>query len=213
MVPALRDAPALDPRATTASRQPRRDNRRQRLLDAAARQFCRRGYSVASMRDIAGEAGMLAGSAYYHFRSKEELLVAVHEEGIRRITGAVEGALRGLSDPWTRLEAAAAAHLEALLDGGDYAQVVIRDLPRDAEAVRARLIGLRDAYEDIFRRLIAELPLPAGIDRGLLRLMLLGTLNWSPRWYRAGGVPPTRLAQHFIAMLRRPLDPNEEANP
>jgi AcrR family transcriptional regulator len=212
MVPALRDAPPTDPREAAAARLPRRDNRRQRLLDAAARQFRERGYSAASMRDIAGNAGMLAGSAYYHFPSKEELLVAVHEEGIRRITGAVERALLGLTDPWARLEAAAAAHLEALLNGGDYAQVVIRDLPRDAEAVRPRLIGLRDAYEDIFRHLVADVPLPADVDRRLLRLMLLGALNWSPRWYRAGGVPPTRLAQDFIAMLRRPLGPSQGAN-
>lgn len=207
MVPALSDAPTNDSRERATARPPRRDNRRQRLLDAAARQFRERGYSAASMRDIAGAAGMLAGSAYYHFPSKEELLVAVHEEGIRRITGAVEKALLGLTDPWARLEAAAAAHLEALLDGGDYAQVVIRDLPRDAEAVRARLIGLRDAYEDVFRRLVAEVPLPADVDRGLLRLMLLGALNWSPRWYRTGGVSAKRLAQDFIAMLRRPLGP------
>jgi len=199
MVPALSDASTSDSRERATGRPPRRDNRRQRLLDAAARQFRERGYSAASMRDIAGAAGMLAGSAYYHFPSKEELLVAVHEEGIRRITGAVEKALLGLTDPWARLEAAAAAHLEALLDGGDYAQVVIRDLPRDAEAVRARLIGLRD--------LVAEVPLPADVDRGLLRLMLLGALNWSPRWYRAGGVSAKRLAQDFIAMLRRPLGP------
>jgi AcrR family transcriptional regulator len=213
MVLASRTAPTIDPHEGTVGRLPRRDNRRQRLLDAAARQFRERGYSAASMRDIAGDAGMLAGSAYYHFPSKEELLVAVHEEGIRRITGEVERALVGLTDPWARLEAAAVAHLEALLDGGDYAQVVIRDLPQDAGAVRVRLIGLRDAYEDIFRRLIADAPLPAGIDRGLLRLMLLGALNWSPRWYRAGGVPPARLARDFIAMLRQPLDPCEEANP
>lgn len=212
MALASRAGRPIDPRRATVDRSPRRDNRRQSLLDAAARQFRERGYSAASMRDIAGQAGMLAGSAYYHFPSKEELLVAVHEEGIRRITEAVEGALVGLTDPWARLEAVATAHLEALLDGGDYAQVVIRDLPRDAEAARARLIGLRDTYEDIFRRLVDDLPLPADVDRGRLRLMLLGALNWSPRWYCAGGVPPKRLAQDFIAMLRQPLGPSQGAD-
>ncbi len=159
------------------------------------------------MRAIAGQADMLAGSAYYHFPSKEELLVAVHEEGIRRITAAVATALEGASDPWDRLEAACAAHLAQLLDGGDYAQVVLRDLPREAEIVRARLVALRDGYEAVFRRLIAALPLPADADRGLLRLMLMGALNWSPRWYRARGVAPAKIAQTFVAALRRPLDP------
>jgi len=198
-------------RAVARSRAPgksvRRDNRRQRLLDAAARQFREHGFAAASMREIGAAAEMLAGSAYYHFPSKEELLVAVHEEGIRRITAAVAAALATAADPWDRLEAAATAHLTVLLSGGDYAQVVIRDLPREAAGVRARLIQLRDGYEAIFRRLIAALPLSVEADRGLLRLMLLGALNWSPRWYRARGAAPAKIARHFVWALRRPLGP------
>ncbi|MEK7819527.1 MAG: TetR/AcrR family transcriptional regulator [Pseudomonadota bacterium] len=185
----------------------RRDNRRQRLLDAAARQFRERGFAAASMRAIAASAEMLAGSTYYHFPSKQELLVAVHEEGIRRISAAVAAALEGIVDPWDRLEAACTAHLDLLLAGGDYAQVVIRDLPREAGSARRRLIEMRDAYEDVFRRLIADLPLPAEADRRLVRLMLLGALNWSPRWYRAKGDSPARIARHFVWMVRRSLGP------
>jgi AcrR family transcriptional regulator len=185
----------------------KRDNGRRRLLDAAAGQFRRLGFSGASMRDIAGAAGMLAGSAYYHFPSKEMLFVAVHEEGIRRITAAVVSALAGVDDPWARIEAAARAHLSALLDGGDYAQVVIRDVPGDAHETHARLIALRDAYEQIFRDLVAALPLPPGVDKGRLRLMLLGALNWATRWYRPGGASPEEIARDFVALLRQSLDP------
>jgi AcrR family transcriptional regulator len=45
------------------------------------------------MRDIAAASGMLAGSLYYHFASKEELLVAVYAEGVRRISVSVRAAL------------------------------------------------------------------------------------------------------------------------
>ena len=62
-----------------SSRAPRQDNRRQQLLDVAARLFRERGYHVTSMRDIAREVGMLSGSIYYHFPSKEEMLLAVYE--------------------------------------------------------------------------------------------------------------------------------------
>lgn len=194
-------------RVRAARRAVRRDNRRQRLLDAAARQFRECGFSAASMRAIAGQAEMLAGSTYYHFTSKEELLVAVHQEGIRRMTVALAAALEGVTDPWDRLESACAAHLTLLLDGGDYAQVVIRDLPREADVIRSRLVELRDGYEAVFRRLIAALPLPANTDRGLLRLMVMGALNWSPHWYRSRGAAPAKIARTFIAALRHPLDP------
>ncbi len=84
------------------------------------------------MREIAAAAGMLPGSLYYHFPSKDELLLAVYEEGVRRIAERLDAALSEAEPPWARLEAACVAHLEMLLEaGGDYAQVVIRVRPQD----------------------------------------------------------------------------------
>ncbi len=187
----------------------RQDNRRQQLLDAAARRFREFGYDATSMRDIAGDVGMHAGSMYYHFRSKEELLVAVHEAGIRRITEAVEAAIEGEQEPWRRLEAFAAAHLGVLLDGGDYAQVVMRELPREPERVRRGLVRLRDDYESVVLRLIEALPLGPGVDRRAFRLMLMGALNWSQTWYRPGGEAPEAIAAAFVALLGDGLRPGE----
>ncbi|HSM22357.1 MAG TPA: helix-turn-helix domain-containing protein, partial [Rubrivivax sp.] len=44
------------------------------MLDAAARLFCRQGYDGTSVRDIARAVGMLPGSLYCHFATKEDLL-------------------------------------------------------------------------------------------------------------------------------------------
>ena len=49
--------------------RPRGNNRRAAVLDAAAYRFRRQGYAATTMRDIAADAGMLAGSLYYHFPS------------------------------------------------------------------------------------------------------------------------------------------------
>jgi len=185
---------------------PRRDNRRPQLLDAAAQYFREQGYAAASMRDIAAAAGMKAGSMYYYFPSKADLLLAVHEEGIRRISDAVDAAVAAAEGPWAELQAAMTAHLNVLLDGGDYACVVIRELPKDPMgdegAVRARLVPLRDAYEAGFARLVDALPLAPGASRRYLRLMVLGALNWSQTWYRSGGDTPADIAQSFVDLLR-----------
>src|SRR5258705_10454366 len=53
------------------------DRTRTSILDAAARLFARRGYTDTNLSEIAAEAGMKAGSLYYHFESKEDL---VYEE-------------------------------------------------------------------------------------------------------------------------------------
>jgi len=190
---------------TAPERTPRQDNRRQHLLDASAALICRRGYHATSMRDIGRAIDMLPGSIYYHFASKEELLVAVYAEGVRRITERVDAAVARATQPMKRLEAACVAHLEMLLTDSDYAQVVVRVLPDDAAAVSPRLRSLRDDYENRFRKLIAAL-VPPGGRRRYLRLTLLGALNSAQTWYRPGGDTPARIARRMLECLRDPLE-------
>src|SRR5439155_20955761 len=96
-------------------RAPRADNRLPLLLDEAARLFGAQGFHGTSIRDIVRAVDMLPGSIYYHFETKDFLLAAVYAEGVRRISARVTAAIEGKSGPWERLEAAAIAHLEALL--------------------------------------------------------------------------------------------------
>ena len=207
--------------ATSTRSAPRRPgarphNRRREILDAAAGLFAGRGFHAASMREIATAAGMLPGSLYYHFPSKDELLLAVYEEGVRRIAERLDAAVARAGAPWARLEAACVAHLEMLLEaGGDFAQVVIRVRPEDCPAMAPRLIALRDAHEDRFRALIAALDLPEDApgqaDRQALRLAILGALNWTQTWYRPGGDPPATLARRFLALFARGPDADPPA--
>jgi AcrR family transcriptional regulator len=186
---------------SSQARAPRQDNRRQNILEAAARLFARQGYHATSMRDIAAAAEMLPGSVYYHFASKEALLLAVYVEGVARIAAHVDAAVTKKRTPDARLEAACAAHLEMLLDRSDYAQVVVRVLPQDAEAIAAALIALRDDYEYRFRDLIAALPLSRRADRRLLRLGLLGALNGAKVWYRCGKQTPPSIARGLLQAI------------
>ena len=66
-------------------RAPRADNRLSALLDEAARLFGAQGFHGTSIRDIVRSVPMLPGSVYYHFATKDLLLAAVYEEGVRRI--------------------------------------------------------------------------------------------------------------------------------
>ena len=183
--------------------KPQANNRRELLLEIAAGFFVRKGFNGTSIRDIAKVAGMLPGSLYYHFPSKEALLVAVFEEGVQRISDAVDGALADCQgDAWARLQTACAAHLATLLEGSDFAHVVVRVVPHDAPGAESELVALRNAYEARFITLVEDLPLPPSTDPSLFRLMLIGAMNHVPLWYREGQDPPARLAQQFIANLR-----------
>ena len=175
---------------------------RERLLTVSARLFARGGFEATSMRDIAGEAGMLAGSMYYHFPSKNELIAAVYEAGVAEIGAAVDAAVARARAPWTRLEGACVAHLETLLADRAHAAVMTADLSRLDARLRRRLVVLRDGYEARFVELVEALPLAGGVDKALWRLHLLGALNWTPTWYRPGGKSPAAIARALVAALR-----------
>jgi AcrR family transcriptional regulator len=191
--------------ASTARAATRSHNRLPQILDEAARLFREKGFHGTSIRDIVRAVDMLPGSLYYHFAAKEDLLVAVYAEGVRRISDAVRRAVDGRTDPWDRLQAACIGHLEALLQESDYAQVVIRVRPSDAPSVAARLVELRDEYERLWNELIGALPLARGADRRSLKLMLIGALNWSQTWYQPGGASPATIARRFVTLLKEPL--------
>jgi AcrR family transcriptional regulator len=127
---ATRSATAAAPPRAAPARAVHADSRAPLVLDAAARLFCRRGFEGTPVRDIARAAGMLPGSLYCHFATKEDLLVAVCARGVEQISAAVAAAVQRHDDPWARLEAASVAHLEAILRDDDYARVVVRVRPR-----------------------------------------------------------------------------------
>jgi AcrR family transcriptional regulator len=183
--------------------RPKIEGRRQELLDAAARYFCAHGYDAASMRDIAAEAGILVGSIYHHFSSKEELFIEVFLEGLRRTTLAVVSAVDPEQDPWTQLEQACIAHVDKILSKDDFVQIADYEFPhRHTEAVRKRIIPRRDAYEKIFKDLIDKLPLRRGVNKKYLRLTLFGAMSWTLIWYRAGRDSPAMIAARVVDIVR-----------
>jgi AcrR family transcriptional regulator len=188
----------------SATRISHADSRMPKVLDEAARLFRGRGFEGTSVREIARAVGMLPGSLYCHFETKEALLAAVYIKGVRQISEAVQAAVDRRNDPWDRLEAACIAHLESILQDDDYAQVVVRVRPADVPAANKHLVDLRNQYEALFARLIQDLPLARGTDRSALRLMLVGALNWSQVWYRPGRrLNPRAIARKFVALLRQ----------
>ena len=66
---------------------------RQRILDAATTAFSERGYVGTSLNDLIRLSGLTKGGFYFHFASKAELAVAVHEQGEAEIQRQVLAAM------------------------------------------------------------------------------------------------------------------------
>ena len=99
------------PRATN------REARREQIVEAMLRVMAARGYERASVAAIAKEAGLTAGLVHYHFRNKEEILLA--------LLGRLEGLVAARYDRFATDAMTPRARLDAFLDA---------HLARDAEA-------------------------------------------------------------------------------
>jgi len=156
------------------------EDRQSITIKAAAKLFGKYGFENTSIRDVAEEAGFLPGSIYYHFPSKNDMLYEVYRLGMAELTEEVKSRLASTSkrDPWLRLEIAARSHVEKIIVKESLAAVTVGNLPVGSDALRSRIIGLRNNYEDIYRQLIAELPVGDDVNRKYLRLAVLGALNF-----------------------------------
>jgi len=171
---------------------------------SAAELIARQGFDGTSMRDIAASVNMLPGSLYYHFQSKDDMLLAIHERVVADMTADVERAIAKGKDPWDRLERAAVAHLKGLLGTGTLMTIISPNFAQGREDLNTKLKAHRRGYEQIFRALFDALDVTDGSDRGLLRLQLLGALNWVPVWYTPKGkAKPAKIAKAFVRSIRR----------
>lgn len=182
-------------------------NRREELLDRAGELMAAKGYDGTSMRDIASAVGMLPGSLYYHFDSKESLFLALHQRVVAVMEARVHAALAAADQaglgPWDRLEAAATAHLEGLIETGNLVAIVSPEFLGEREGISAAIRDERRRYEQLFRDMFSALSLPQGVDRTLLRLHLFGALNWAPIWFdTAKGHDARTVARQIMAVFR-----------
>ena len=155
---------------------------------------------------------MIAGSIYYHYAAKSDLLLAVYSEGVRLVSQAIDVILDSDASAWLQFERAVLNHLEMMMGSlpgaSPFASVFIQVQPHDFPAEgREALIALRHSYEDKFKVLIARLPLKRGVDRSLLRLQVIGALNHVPIWYKPGGRKSLRaIAKAMTAHVKLATD-------
>ena len=190
--------------------------RRRVILDTAARLFRQEGYAATSLRDIAGECGMQAGSLYYHFASKDEIIGEVLRIGVERVADEVRravGALPPDADARTLLHTAVRAHLSALLELHDYTSANVRIFGQVPASVRRAHIATRDAYEQFWTTLLRRCARSAGWNPrrklGLVRLFVINALNGSLEWFTEGRSTVEQLAFELTELVIDGMAPRE----
>ncbi|WP_165360079.1 TetR/AcrR family transcriptional regulator [Achromobacter veterisilvae] len=194
--------------AAAAGRDERSESERRReVILMAGQLFCRHGYERTTVRELARAVGLQSGSLFHHFRSKEEILVAVMNNGIQEVIDGGEQALAHYQAPADRLAALFRVHMWSMLHGagGDAMNALVyewRSLSAPSQAVVKSLSG---RYEAMWQEAVA-----AAVDAGLLagdarviKRCVLGAMNLTVQWYKPGGrLPP---AEFIDAMLQASL--------
>ncbi len=196
MVPAMETAalangaPVKRPRGRPRKTVDERDdgNRRRKLILGAARLFRRKGFDATSTRDIAAAAGMQSGSPFYHFKSKQELLFAVMEEGMRSAIEKQQASVQAAAGlpASMRLRQLVRHHFDILLGpGSDFIPVMLYEGRSISARQRAQLAELQSTYEAAWVPVLQELHAHGRLkaDVKLARLFIFGALNWSAQWY------------------------------
>ena len=197
-------APVEDPRK---DKQTKADKTRARLIQVAKQLVQEDGSDRVTLRRIAAGAKMKAGSIYYHFDSRDEIIRAVLESGVGGARTAVMQAIDAAgpaSSPLDRLRAALRAHLAYTLQEHFSSRLkAIRRLPK---RLRDRHMQQERDYAAIFAGLLDEAAarglLRAGFDLSVVRMLSLGALTWAAEWYDPkGAMSPQDVVDQLMAML------------
>jgi AcrR family transcriptional regulator len=179
-----------------------RPARRRQLLGAARDVFVAQGYHAAAMDEIAERAGVSKPVLYQHFPSKLELYLALLDESLAELVGAVSAALASTADNRERVPATFRAFFDFVSGAGEAFRLVFESDLSNEPAVRARLDRAMYECAEMVSEFIRE---DAGVSddaADLLGMALVGMAQVSARyWLSTERTIEQNLAEQLLARL------------
>jgi TetR/AcrR family transcriptional regulator, cholesterol catabolism regulator len=183
------------------------NSRRDELLGLAASMFAERGLRATTVRDIADGAGILSGSLYHHFSSKEEMVDELLHDFLDWLFNRYSEIVDSEANPLVRLKGLFMVSFEAIEHR--HAQVVIYQDEAQRLLSQPRFSYIEDKNRQQ-RKMWVEL-LNQGVKEGYFRPDLevdliyrfIRDTTWvSVRWYRPGGpLSAEQVGQQYLAIV------------
>ena len=169
--------------------------------------FAERGLRATTVRDIADSAGILSGSLYHHFSSKEEMVDELLRGFLDWLFERYQQILAAESTPLDRLKGLFMASFEAIEHR--HAQVVIyqdeakrlSDLPQ-FRFVDDRNREQRKMWIDLLHEGVADGSFRPDLDVDLVYRFIRDTTWVSVRWYQPGGpLTAEEVGRQYLAIV------------
>jgi AcrR family transcriptional regulator len=169
--------------AKQASTRLPRPARRKQLLGAAREVFVAQGYHAAAMDEIAERAGVSKPVLYQHFPGKLELYLALLDESVAELVGAVSAALASTTDNRQRVPATFRAFFDYVSGAGEAFRLVFESDLSNEPAVRERLERAIAECGQMVSEFIKEDAGVSDAEADLLGMALVGMAQVSARYW------------------------------
>ncbi|MCX2928965.1 TetR family transcriptional regulator KstR2 [Mycobacterium sp. CVI_P3] len=182
-------------------------SRRDELLVLAATMFAERGLRATTVRDIADSAGILSGSLYHHFKSKEQMVEEVLRDFLDWLFDRYQEVIATEPNPLERLKGLFMASFDAIENR--HAQVVIyqdeakrlSSLPQ-FDFVEARNKEQRKMWLDLLNEGVEQGYFRPDIDVDVVYRFIRDTTWVSVRWYQPGGpLTAEEVGRQYLAIV------------
>ncbi|MFF4389767.1 MULTISPECIES: TetR/AcrR family transcriptional regulator [unclassified Streptomyces] len=202
--------PTNKPTAPTTKKKPQvtaSPERRRELLDTAAEVFAAQGYNATTVRKIADAAGMLAGSLYYHFDSKESMLDEILSAFLTELWDGYDTVLAAGLDPRQTIEALVTESFREI--DRHRAAVAIYQKESRTLSAQPRFHYLSDSQQKFEKAWLGTLErgveakvFRADLDIRLTYRFVRDTVWVAASWYRPGGQhSPEEIARQYLSMV------------
>lgn len=183
------------------------NSRRDELLRIAAGLFAEKGFKNTTVRDIADAAGILSGSLYHHFDSKESMVDEILRSFQEELFGQYDAILAGDADPLAQLEQAVVVSFEAIDKHRDEVAIFQNEAVYLLTFDRFAYLGdrnrqSREVWLTLLQRGIDAGVLRADLDLELTYRFIRDTVWVAVSWYRPGGRRThTEIARQYLSIL------------
>jgi len=186
---------------------PQPATRRDELLELAAAMFAERGLRATTVRDIADSAGILSGSLYHHFSSKEEMVDEVLRTFLTWLFDRYQHIVDTEPNPLARLKGLFMASFDAIEHR--HAEVVIYQDEAKRLSSQPRFSYVeelnqrhRAMWVDVLNEGIEQGYFQSGMDVDLVYRFIRDTTWVSVRWFQPGGpLTAEQVGKQYLAIV------------
>ena len=177
------------------------------ILDRAAALFAQKGVAATTVRDIAKEVGILSGSLYHHFESKEAIVDEVISSYLEDLRTRYKAVLAGDNDPAARLHDMIVASLEVVEAHPHATEIYQNESNYLSQFERFGYLKnagkeVQSSWLEVINAGIAQGVFRADLDPKILYRLMRDAVWLSVRWFKPSrDYPISRLATDCTSLF------------